>query len=153
MNKAVTHSQFKGCHGWEMDSKFFRTGWRIETMMRHDGISSIATQCQYTPNGGYIHFPTEHKSITLGTADPKQKATAKAIRNIHHAALMELFRLHPEAFRRSVRVNFSDGNKIETEINGTAQTIRAYYLGQRFTLDEKKPQVEAISVDFLDMGE
>lgn len=51
---------------------------------------------------------------------------------------------------RAIRVHFSDGTSLETNINGTRASILKYYIGQRFEHDECKPTVECTSVEFLD---
>jgi hypothetical protein len=50
---------------------------------------------------------------------------------------------------KTVRVTFEDGNSLVTQINGSDDEIRAYYLGRRFELDETKPLVAAVAVEFL----
>ncbi len=50
----------------------------------------------------------------------------------------------------SIRVTFADGNSLITQINGTDTEVRGYYLkAEGFELDEAKPLVKAISVEFL----
>lgn len=56
---------------------------------------------------------------------------------------------------RSITVNFEDGNKIHTSINGTNESIEAHYIGNSFDFGdtEEHPQskmVKAVSVDFHD---
>lgn len=51
---------------------------------------------------------------------------------------------------RAIRVHFDDGQTIETNINGTDEEIRRYYLGQPFEFDETKPCHTATRVEFLD---
>ncbi len=55
---------------------------------------------------------------------------------------------------RAIRVHFSDGNTITTEINGTEETIREYYVGNEFNhgdTDEHPADkvVTATRVEFL----
>jgi hypothetical protein len=57
--------------------------------------------------------------------------------------------------RRSVRVTFSNGATIETEINGTPESIRRYYSSGPFQFGDtdENPRDElasAINVEFLD---
>ena len=56
---------------------------------------------------------------------------------------------------RSIRVTFADGNTIETNINGSNETIRRYYIGQEFQFGDteehpKDKMVKAVDVTFLD---
>lgn len=51
--------------------------------------------------------------------------------------------------RRFIQVTFEDGNVIRTSINGTKDEVEAYYLGQQFELDETKPTVKAVKVEFI----
>ena len=50
---------------------------------------------------------------------------------------------------KTVKVVFEDGNSLTTDINGTDEEIRQYYIGQSFEFDENKPMVKAVSVEFL----
>lgn len=57
--------------------------------------------------------------------------------------------------RRTVRVDFADGNHLVTDINGTEQEIRDYYAGQFFNFGDTEEHpadrmVEAVRVTFLD---
>lgn len=52
--------------------------------------------------------------------------------------------------RRQIKVYFEDGDTITTEINGSKQEIKDYYIGKPFELDELKPSVKATKVEFLD---
>jgi len=59
---------------------------------------------------------------------------------------------------RSIRVTFTDGNVIKTQINGTDEEIRQYYVGQLFNFGdtEAKPGDDLVygkSVEFLDTDE
>lgn len=54
----------------------------------------------------------------------------------------------------SVKVTFEDGNTIETNINGTIEEVRAYYIGQAFQFGdtEEHPRdrlVKAIAVEVI----
>lgn len=53
--------------------------------------------------------------------------------------------------RHTIRVAFDDGDTLETEINGTPDEIRRYYLGQTFNLGdgERDRLARAVQVDFL----
>lgn len=56
--------------------------------------------------------------------------------------------------RRPIRVTFADGNTLTTEINGTEEEIRAYYIGQRFNFGDTDAHPEdnmqaATAVEFL----
>lgn len=56
---------------------------------------------------------------------------------------------------RSVRVTFSDGNTITTQINGTDAAISQYYVGQYFQFGDTKEcpkdkMVRAVKVEFLE---
>jgi hypothetical protein len=58
--------------------------------------------------------------------------------------------------RHSVRVQFADGNTVETEINGTEAEIRDYYLhpGRQFQFGDSAECPDdnlqcAVKVDFL----
>jgi len=51
---------------------------------------------------------------------------------------------------RAIRVTFDDGQTLETDINGTDDEIRAYYIGQPFEYDEDEPCHIATAVEFLD---
>lgn len=55
---------------------------------------------------------------------------------------------------RTIRVDFADGNHLITEINGTEESIRDYYLGQFFNFGDTDEHpadrmVEAVAVTFL----
>ena len=57
---------------------------------------------------------------------------------------------------RAIRITFEDGNTIETNINGTMEEIRAYYVGQVFQFGDTEKHlgdklVKAIAVENLDM--
>ena len=59
---------------------------------------------------------------------------------------------------RAIRVTFEDGNTIETNINGTMEEIRAYYLGQSFQFGDTEEHpgdklVRAVAVENLGMEE
>jgi hypothetical protein len=56
--------------------------------------------------------------------------------------------------RRAVKVTFADGNTLTTEINGTEEEIRAYYLNNEFqfgdTDERPKDNLQrATKVEFL----
>lgn len=56
---------------------------------------------------------------------------------------------------RAIRVTFADGNVINTNINGTDDEIRAYYLGQFFNFGDTDQHPagnmqEAVNVEFLE---
>ena len=56
---------------------------------------------------------------------------------------------------RYVRVIFEDGNTLETNINGTNESIRKYYIGESFNFGDREEHpadkmVKAINVVFLD---
>lgn len=55
---------------------------------------------------------------------------------------------------RHIIITYSNGQSIETEINGTVEDIERYYLGKVFNLgaDEDNMQI-ALSVEFLDNKE
>ena len=53
---------------------------------------------------------------------------------------------------RAIRVTYADGNTIETNINGTMEEIRAYYVGQSFQFGDTEEHpadrlVTAIAVE------
>jgi hypothetical protein len=52
---------------------------------------------------------------------------------------------------KSIRVRFDDGNTLVTDINGTIEEIRSYYIGQVFNLGvgENDLLVTATDVDIL----
>lgn len=55
---------------------------------------------------------------------------------------------------RTIIATFSDGNTITTDINGTEQEIRAYYLGQWFNFGDRDwgdpdNMQRCVRVDFL----
>lgn len=55
--------------------------------------------------------------------------------------------------RHTITVKFEDGNTISTDINGTEESIRAYYVGQYFNFGDndwgkKDKLVKAESVQF-----
>ena len=55
---------------------------------------------------------------------------------------------------RPIKVTFADGNTITTNINGTEEEIKAYYVGQLFQFGDRDwgdgdNMQEAISVEFL----
>lgn len=50
---------------------------------------------------------------------------------------------------RSIRVTFENNDFLETNINGTDEEIRNYYVGKYFELKENLI-VKAIKVEFLD---
>ena len=54
---------------------------------------------------------------------------------------------------RDVTVTFEDGNTIDASINGSEETIREYYIGNRFQFGDTEEHpadkmVKAVSVDF-----
>lgn len=56
--------------------------------------------------------------------------------------------------RRAIRVTFSDGNTLTTEINGSEEEIRRYYLGQQFNFGDTEAHPTdnmqtATAVEFL----
>lgn len=56
--------------------------------------------------------------------------------------------------RHTIRVTFADGNTLISEINGTKEEVRDYYLGKKFQFGdtEERPYdhlVEAVKVEFL----
>jgi len=60
--------------------------------------------------------------------------------------------------RRSIRVTFEDGNTVDTEINGTEEEIKEYYLGKKFNFGDsdehsKDKMVKAVKVEFLDLND
>jgi hypothetical protein len=58
----------------------------------------------------------------------------------------------PQAQRHSIRVTFADGNTIHTDINGTRESVTAYYMGNRFNfgdVDGLDNMQTAVSVEFL----
>lgn len=55
---------------------------------------------------------------------------------------------------RSIRVHYSNGDTVDTEINGTNSEIIAYYVNRRFNLGDGAGgdlMAIAVRVDFLDM--
>lgn len=55
---------------------------------------------------------------------------------------------------QSVRVTFSDGDSLETDINGTQEEIETYYIGKWFNLGQplnpvEDRMVQAVSVEFI----
>jgi hypothetical protein len=52
---------------------------------------------------------------------------------------------------RAIRVTFSDGDSVETSINGTDEEIKRYYLGQQFNVGSggEDRMVTATAVEFL----
>ncbi len=50
---------------------------------------------------------------------------------------------------RYIRVNFDNGDYLHTSINGTEEDIKRYYIGTLFELDENKPLVKCVSVEFV----
>ncbi len=56
---------------------------------------------------------------------------------------------------KSIRVSFENGNTLTTDINGTDEEIRAYYIGQPFDMsigDGPEIITRAVSVKFLEGG-
>ena len=56
---------------------------------------------------------------------------------------------------RSIRVTFADGNTIETNINGTNESIRRYYIGTEFQFGDTEEHPEdklviAVDVEFYE---
>lgn len=53
--------------------------------------------------------------------------------------------------KRSIKVTFDNGDTINTEINGTEETIKKYYIGKTFNLgtDEDEKKTKAVKVEFL----
>ncbi len=56
---------------------------------------------------------------------------------------------------RAIRVTFSDGNTLETQINGSEEEIRRYYIGNTFNFGDTDWGVadnlqKAVSVEFID---
>lgn len=56
---------------------------------------------------------------------------------------------------RTIRVHFATGDTITTNINGTADEIREYYIGNVFNLGTDDPEIlsRALSVEFIDTPE
>ena len=53
---------------------------------------------------------------------------------------------------KTIRVHFSNGNSLETNINGTEAEIRAYYIGQWFNMgqgDGPDVMTQAVRVEML----
>lgn len=52
---------------------------------------------------------------------------------------------------KTIRIEYNTGDKIVTDINGTEDSIRAYYIGQLFNLGsgEEDRMAKAINVEFL----
>jgi len=55
---------------------------------------------------------------------------------------------------RSIKVTFSDGHTISTNVNGTDEEIRRYYLGHVFNFGDteahpKDKLVTAVKVEFI----
>ncbi len=55
---------------------------------------------------------------------------------------------------RTIRVNFENGGKILTDINGTNEQIESHYIGKFFDLGNNPEEgvevmVKAVSVEFL----
>ena len=55
---------------------------------------------------------------------------------------------------RSIKVTFQDGNTLVTDINGTDNEIKDYYLNRQFNLGSRNPDIEdylvmATKVEFL----
>ena len=51
--------------------------------------------------------------------------------------------------RRSIKVTFSDAETITTEINGTKQEIKDYYLNQSFVKQDENTFHQGVKVEFL----
>jgi ribosomal protein L21E len=52
---------------------------------------------------------------------------------------------------RHIRVTYSNGQSIETEINGSTEDIERYYLGKVFNLGVVEDNMQiALRVEFLD---
>ncbi len=54
---------------------------------------------------------------------------------------------------RDITVTFEDGNTISTSINGSEETIREYYIGNRFQFGDTEEHptdkmVKAVAVEF-----
>ena len=54
---------------------------------------------------------------------------------------------------RDITVTFEDGNTISTSINGSKETIREYYIGNRFQFGDTEEHtadkmIKAVSVEF-----
>ena len=59
---------------------------------------------------------------------------------------------------RAIRITYEDGNTITTNINGTMEEIRAYYLGQSFQFGDTEEHpadrlVRAVAVEDLGVEE
>lgn len=55
---------------------------------------------------------------------------------------------------RHIRVTYSNGQSIETEINGSTEDIERYYLGKVFNLGAVEDNMQiALRVEFLDNKE
>jgi len=54
--------------------------------------------------------------------------------------------------RRSIEVTFANGDKMKTDINGTVEHIRNYYLGKTFNvgLGPNDNMQKAVSIKFFD---
>ncbi len=53
-----------------------------------------------------------------------------------------------------IKVTFEDGNHLVTEINGTQEEIRRYYIGTKFQFGDteecpRDKMVKAVNVEFL----
>lgn len=50
---------------------------------------------------------------------------------------------------RYIKVIFDNGDFLHTSINGQEDEIIRYYVGTLFELDEEKPLVKCVSVEFI----
>ena len=51
---------------------------------------------------------------------------------------------------RHIRITYTNGQSIETEINGTTEDIERYYLGKTFNLGAYEDNMQiAVRVEFL----
>jgi hypothetical protein len=60
--------------------------------------------------------------------------------------------LAPMTERHAVKVTFADGNTLTTDINGTPDEVRAYYVGQWFNLGDGNGgdrMAKAVGVEFI----
>jgi hypothetical protein len=132
---------------------FIHDGWR--TIAMYQLIQTNHSERRYNitnPRTGelseavYKYRPgrviAEHATI-----ETTQKHAEKI--KTHHKDIE--FEIH-EVPRRTIRVTFADGNTLATDINGTEQEIRDYYLNNYFNLgdDTRDNMQRGVSVEFLD---
>jgi hypothetical protein len=71
-----------------------------------------------------------------------------------YPSIQSIYSKHRRTIMRTVRINYNDGNWTLTDINGTDEEIRRYYVGKQFNFgdndfDQDDDLKTVISVEFI----